>query len=444
MPFKHKNSKRPYSESIWNQLQKDGHKFDFDTVAETLRAMQHAGLIENRPYKGEESFYVIDGAVAVSASNDVIQKEDESVSTNVEHMVEPDCAKNSQSKFTPCDEFLALRHTVLEMQDAVRTSCSSPEALGMKADIDKLKRENEFLKKELHRKNLIIESLQATPLPDPNFQYGEGLGSFGEGFIFPQRKHVARQQPLNPWQPLPFNFDNRFAPLDNYVNRDIESDYNAKESISRGAQTKANHRSAVNNNSADAKNQNSENNISYSKAMKTGSAKKTNAARKSEKRKVYILGDSMIKGVQHWQMQSRDTQVVVRSFSGAKIKQMKHYVKPAEEESPNLYILHAGTNDLRESKSAEKIADEIIDLAITLKNETNEVTLSGICPRDDNLNDKATSVNENLAKRCHRLKLGFIEHDQLNAKKHTNSSKLHLNKAGNSILQRTFLNEIQM
>ena len=24
--------------------------------------------------------------------------------------------------------------------------------------------------------------LQPTPLPDPNFQYGEGLGSFGEGF----------------------------------------------------------------------------------------------------------------------------------------------------------------------------------------------------------------------------------------------------------------------
>ena len=310
--------------------------------------------------------------------------------------------------------------------------------------MEKLKKENEFLKKELHRKNLIIESLQPTPLPDPNFQYGEGLGSFGEGFIFPQRKHVARQRTSNPWQPVPFNFDNRFTPLDNYVNRDVESDYNAKESINRGAQTKANHRSAANNNSKDAKNQNCENNTSYSKAVKSGSAKKTNAARKSEKRKVYILGDSMIKGIQHWQMQSRYTQVVVRSFSGAKIKQMKHYVKPAEEENPNLCILHVGTNDLRESKSADKIADEVVDLAVTLKNETNEVTVSGICPRDDNLNDKATSVNEILAKRCHRLKLGFIEHEQLDAKKHTNTSKLHLNKAGNSILQRTFLNEIQM
>ena len=333
---------------------------------------------------------------------------------------------------------------VLEMQDAVRSSSSSSEALATKVDIDKLKKENEFLKKELHRENLIIESLQATPLPDPNFQYGEGLDSFGEGFIFPQRKHVARQRTSNPWQPMPFNFDNRFTPLDNYVNRDVESDYNAKESTHRGAHTKANHRGAANNNSYDAKSQNFENNASYSKAVKTGSAKKTNVARNSEKRKVYILGDSMIKGIQHWQMQSRETQVVVRSFSGAKVKQMKHYVKPAVEENPNLYILHVGTNDLRESKSAEKIADEIVDLAVTLKNEKNEVTVSGICPREDNLNDKARNVNENLAWRCHRQKLGFIEHEQLDAKKHTNTSKLHLNKAGNSILQRSFLNEIQM
>ena len=63
-------------------------------------------------------------------------------------------------------------------------------------------------------------------------------------------------------------------------------------------------------------------------------------------------------------------------FLWSKIKQMKHYLEPAEEESPNLHILHVGTNDLREGKSAEKITDEIIDLAITLKNETNEVTVS--------------------------------------------------------------------
>ena len=86
--------------------------------------------------------------------------ESESISTNMGNMVESDCEKNCQAKFTPYDEFIALRRMVLEMQDAVRTSCSSSEALATKADMEKLKIENEFLKKELHRKNLIIESLQ--------------------------------------------------------------------------------------------------------------------------------------------------------------------------------------------------------------------------------------------------------------------------------------------
>ena len=128
------------------------------------------------------------------------------------------------------------------------------------------------------------------------------------------------------------------------MNRDVESDYDAKESTNRGAPTKANRRSATNNNSNDVTNQNSENNTSYSKAVKKGSGKKTNVARTNDKRKVYILGDSMIKGIQHWQMQSRDTQVAVRSLSRSKVRQMKHYVKPAEEENPNLYILNVGTS----------------------------------------------------------------------------------------------------
>ena len=73
--------------------------------------------------------------------------------------------------------------------------------------------------------------MQATPLPDPSLQYGEGLGSFGDGFIFAQGKHLARYHPSSPWQPMPFNFFYKFAPLDNDANRDLESEYNAKESI---------------------------------------------------------------------------------------------------------------------------------------------------------------------------------------------------------------------
>ena len=70
----------------------------------------------------------------------------------------------------------------------------------------------------------------------------------------------------------------------------------------------------------------------------------------------------MIKGIKHWKMQSNDTKVVVRSFAVAKVRQMKHYAKPAEEDNPSLYILHVGTHDLKENKSAVEITDEITSL----------------------------------------------------------------------------------
>ena len=114
--------------------------------------------------------------------------------------------------------------------------------------------------------------------------------------------------------------------------------------------------------------------------------------------RVYMIGNSMIKGIKHWKMQSKDTKVVVCSFAGAKVRRMKHYAKPAEEDNSSLYILHVVTNDTKENKSAVEIADEITSLARSLKNDNNEVTVFGISPRGDNLNDKASGVNKILSK----------------------------------------------
>ena len=42
--------KRPCAETIWSQLSKNGHQYEF--------MMEHSGLIANRPHKGEDSFFV--------------------------------------------------------------------------------------------------------------------------------------------------------------------------------------------------------------------------------------------------------------------------------------------------------------------------------------------------------------------------------------------------
>ena len=39
------NRKRPNAESIWNDLLKNGHQYDFSAVAETSHAMEDTGLL---------------------------------------------------------------------------------------------------------------------------------------------------------------------------------------------------------------------------------------------------------------------------------------------------------------------------------------------------------------------------------------------------------------
>ena len=93
--------------------------------------------------------------------------------------------------------------------------------------------------------------------------------------------------------------------------------------------------------------------------------------------------------------------VKARSFSGAKISCMADHVKPTLRDiNPDDIILHAGTNDLRTENTASQIAKATIDLATSLKNDDNTVTVSGIVPRLDDLNNKANEVNRRLVLMC--------------------------------------------
>ena len=431
------NRKRPYAESIWNQLVKNGHQYDFSTVAETIRAMEHIGLIENRPHKGEESFFVlVDKKDLVSVTERDTHDDAHGSNTND---LDPSCQANAVQGYTPYEEFVALRHTVSELQRVVQTFNENSDVIRIN-EIEKLRKENEFLKNELCRKNLIIESLQSTPILDSNFQYGEG-------FIYPQRKRVAKQHAAMPMQTTPFKLDmNRFAPLgkSNSTENELSTrDERTTNNVKNQQTTKA-CSSASNTHTQVMKNKNTKTTSKGGSGKSKGSEKKQTAHQSDQKRRVYILGDSMVKGIKHWKMQSKDTKVVVRSFAGAKVRQMKHYAKPAEEDNPSLYILHVGTNDLKENKSVEDIAEDITSLARSLKKGDNEVTVSGICPRGDHLNVKATNVNETLEKKCKQHQIGFIKHELLDATLHTNGSNLHLNQAGDSILAKSFLKEIRM
>ena len=76
----------------------------------------------------------------------------------------------------------------------------------------------------------------------------------------------------------------------------------------------------------------------------------------------------------------------MRSFLGAKISCMTDHVKPTLRDiNLDHIILHAVTYDLGTENTASQIAKATIDLATSLKNDDNTVTVSGIIPRLDDL-----------------------------------------------------------
>ena len=76
---------------------------------------------------------------------------------------------------------------------------------------------------------------------------------------------------------------------------------------------------------------------------------------------------------------------------------MKDYVKPCiRQNNP----LHAGTNELNFELRPERIAKSVSDFGKNIQANHRTVSISGIAPRNDKFNNKATKVNKELSKMC--------------------------------------------
>ena len=68
--------------------------------------------------------------------------------------------------------------------------------------------------------------------------------------------------------------------------------------------------------------------------------------------------------------------------------------------NPDQIILHVGINDLNSEKRSSQIANSVIDLCNSLKTNDNDITISIIAPRADNLNNKANEESNRLVNMC--------------------------------------------
>ena len=65
--------------------------------------------------------------------------------------------------------------------------------------------------------------------------------------------------------------------------------------------------------------------------------------------------------------------------------------------------MYCGANDLKTSTDPKQIAENIINLAESMKTDKNNVIISELTPRNDQFNKKAKEVNEILTKETSAL-----------------------------------------
>ncbi len=107
-----------------------------------------------------------------------------------------------------------------------------------------------------------------------------------------------------------------------------------------------------------------------------------------KKRSITILGDSIVKEKRSHKMRrctKQGEKIYIKTFPGATTECMNDYVNPTMKYNPDFVILHTGTNDLKSNKSSEEISDDIIKLALDIKTDQNDIVVSGILARNDDM-----------------------------------------------------------
>ena len=135
--------------------------------------------------------------------------------------------------------------------------------------------------------------------------------------------------------------------------------------------------------------------------------------------------------------------VFVKANSGATVEDLRDFARPALRRDPSLLILHGGTNSLRNSAlSSMQIARDIVELAESAKNASNDVAVSSLVVRTDELQGKGNEVNLHLNELCASRNIWLI--DNSNISPDDLKDGVHLNPEGTVKLADNFLKVINL
>ena len=84
--------------------------------------------------------------------------------------------------------------------------------------------------------------------------------------------------------------------------------------------------------------------------------------------------------------------------------------------SRDTVILHQEIDNFKIGNTLEKLATNIVNLALTIQIEKTKVFILGLTIRNNNLDKRWKEVNQLLERKCLIEKLGFIDNQSINLK----------------------------
>ena len=101
-------------------------------------------------------------------------------------------------------------------------------------------------------------------------------------------------------------------------------------------------------------------------------------------------------------------------------------------------------NDLNNENDNDKVAEDILTLAESIKSDESQIFISGLIKTaDKEKNTRIHIINNILEDECIKRHIGFIDNGNIDSQKHLNQSGLHLNRFGDARLALNYLSVIR-
>lgn len=158
---------------------------------------------------------------------------------------------------------------------------------------------------------------------------------------------------------------------------------------------------------------------------------------------VLIIGDSMLQGIREF---SRDPQIDIQFFSGARIQDLSKFLTSKPKDSlPNTVIVHIGTNNVKYAATPNHLMRPLwLTLESAKKKFKNTLWIvNGIIHRRDVQERVIREANDALAFMCDQLKIVYRDPNTIITERGLARDGLHLNRYGSKLLAEFILTDVR-